>query len=80
MESFQHHLKKLKEMVRNENQEALIVMEKQGVKILKPSNENIEEFKKLSDKAMKRWGHKSFSNKVRDEVSAYLDEYRHIKK
>ena len=80
MESFQHHLNKLKEMVRNENQQALIVMEKQGVKILKPSNETVEEFKRLSDKAMQRLGHKSFSNKVRDEVSAYLDEYRRIKK
>ena len=53
---------------------------KQGVKILKPSNETVEEFKELSDKAMQRLGHKSFSNKVRDEVSAHLDEYRGIKK
>jgi TRAP-type C4-dicarboxylate transport system substrate-binding protein len=80
MESFQNHLNKLKEMVRNENQQALIVMEKHGVKILKPSNETVEEFKELSDKAMQRLGHKSFSNKVRDEVSAYLEEYRGIKK
>lgn len=80
MEIFKKHMEKLKEMVRNENQQALIVMEKHGVKILKPSNETVEEFKMLSDKAMQRLGSKTFSNKVRDEMSAYLEEYRRIKK
>jgi TRAP-type C4-dicarboxylate transport system substrate-binding protein len=79
-ESFQVHLEKLKTMIRNENQEALRVMEKQGVKIIKPSQDAVEEFMKLSDKAVQRLGAVSFSPKVRDDVSAHLKEYRKNKK
>jgi TRAP-type C4-dicarboxylate transport system substrate-binding protein len=79
-ESFRLHLGKLKTIIRNENQEALRVMEKHGVKIIKPSQDAVEEFMKLSDKAVQRLGAVSFSPKTRDDVSAYLKEYRDNKK
>lgn len=80
VESFQVHLEKLKTMIRNENQEALKVMEKHGVKIINPSQNAVEEFMQLSDKAVQRLGVVSFSEKIRDEVTAYLKEYRDNKK
>lgn len=80
MESCQTHLERLKTAIRSENRDALRVMEKHGVKILKPSQEVVEEFKQLSDKAMLRLGTTSFSKEVLDEVSVYLEGYRNSKK
>lgn len=75
-ESFQQHMNQLKNVIRKENQEALQVMAKHGVKILKPSQDQIDEFKALSNKAMNRLGEKSFSQEVRKEVEGHLKAYR----
>ncbi len=80
LKSFQARLEKLKALIRDENQEALRVMQKHGVKILKPTKEAIAEFNRLSDKAVQRPGAVFFTKKVLDEVSAYLEEYRNINK
>jgi TRAP-type transport system periplasmic protein len=66
----------LEATIRKENQEAIQVMEKQGVKILKPSPGQEEEFKKLWERALPHLAGQSFSRKVLDEVSALLDGYR----
>jgi TRAP-type C4-dicarboxylate transport system substrate-binding protein len=76
VESCQHHLNQLKIITRNENQEAIKVMVKQGVKIITPSKDQIDEFKKLSNKAMGHVSGSTFSTKVLNEVSACLDSYR----
>jgi TRAP-type C4-dicarboxylate transport system substrate-binding protein len=76
MEIFQHHLDQLKTVTRNENREAIKVMTKQGVKIITPSKEQIDEFKKLSTKAMERVIGQTFSKKVFDEVTSSLENYR----
>jgi TRAP-type C4-dicarboxylate transport system substrate-binding protein len=76
IESCQHHLDQLKIVTRNENQEAIKVIMKQGVKIVTPSKDQVEEFKKLSNKAMGNIGSQTFSKKVLNEVSVYLDSYR----
>ena len=76
MEIFQHHLDQLKAVTRNENREAIKVMTKQGVKIITPSKEQIDEFKKLSTKAMERVTGQTFSKKVFDEVTSSLETYR----
>jgi TRAP-type C4-dicarboxylate transport system substrate-binding protein len=76
IESCQHHLDQLKIVTRNENQEAIKVIMKQGVKIVTPSKDQVEEFKKLSNKAMGNIGGQTFSKKVLNEVSVYLDSYR----
>ena len=75
-ESFQQHMNQLKHIIRKENEEALQVMAKHGVKILKPSSDQIDEFKALSNKAMSRLGEKSFSPEVRKEVEEHLKTYR----
>ena len=76
LEIYHHYLDELKTVTRNENQEAIKVMTKQGVKIITPSKEQIEEFKKLSNKAMGHVMGESFSKKVFDEVTSSLENYR----
>jgi TRAP-type C4-dicarboxylate transport system substrate-binding protein len=76
LEAFQHHMDQLKTISRNENRDAIQVMTKQGVKIVTPSKEQIEEFRKLSDKAMGHVTGQSFSKKVLEEVSSYLENFR----
>ena len=74
--SFQQHLDQLKTVTRNENRDAVQVMVKNGVKIITPSKEQVDEFKKLSNKAMSHPGSQSFSKKVLEEVTSYLEGYR----
>jgi TRAP-type C4-dicarboxylate transport system substrate-binding protein len=74
------YMDQLKLAIRKENQEAIQVMVKHGVKIIRPSEDQIEGFKQVSEKAMNHQTGKSFSQKVRDEVLAYLQEYRKANK
>jgi TRAP-type C4-dicarboxylate transport system substrate-binding protein len=76
VESCQHHLDQLKIVTRNENREAIKVIMKHGVKIITPSKDQIDEFKRLSNKAIGNIGGQTFSKKVMDEVSAYLESFR----
>jgi TRAP-type C4-dicarboxylate transport system substrate-binding protein len=76
MDVCQRQMTRLKTTIRKENQEAIQVMVKHGVKIITPSPEQVAEFKKVSAKAMQRIEGESFSKKVRDEVTAKLEAYR----
>jgi TRAP-type transport system periplasmic protein len=76
MEIAQRHLNQLKTAIRNENQDALQVMAKQGIKMITPSQEQIEEFKKLSNRAMAHPGSQSFTKKTLEEVTSLLESYR----
>jgi TRAP-type C4-dicarboxylate transport system substrate-binding protein len=75
-ESVQIHMAALKQQVRKENQETIQVMQTHGIKLVKPSPDQIEEFKKLSDQAIQRIGGHKFSNDVLRQVKAYLDDFR----
>jgi len=75
-ESFTQHMDRLKLIIRKENEEALRVMAKHGVKILKPSEDQINEFKALSNKAMKRMGKKSSFQEVRQVAEEHLNTFR----
>jgi TRAP-type C4-dicarboxylate transport system substrate-binding protein len=70
------YMEQLKQMVRKENRDAIEVMSKHGVKLIQPSEDQIREFKSVSARAMNRQIGKSFSKKVKDEVSGYVEEYR----
>jgi TRAP-type C4-dicarboxylate transport system substrate-binding protein len=76
LESFQTHLDTLKTVTRKENREAIEVMAKQGIKLVTSSKDQIDEFKRLSNKAMSHLGNQSFSKKVLDEVTSILEGYR----
>jgi TRAP-type C4-dicarboxylate transport system substrate-binding protein len=79
-EVFQRHMVRLKEIIRAENQEALTVMQKQGIKLISPGKAQIADYKAISEKAMqKESGHK-YSPKTKEEVSAWLKAYAEGKK
>jgi TRAP-type C4-dicarboxylate transport system substrate-binding protein len=75
IEISQRYLNQLKTVIRNENQEAIQVMKKHGTKIVTPSKDQIDEFKRLSNQAMNRLS-QSFSKKVLNEVSSVLEGNR----
>ena len=76
IEISERYLTQLKAVTRNENREAIQVMTKHGTKIITPSKDQIDEFKRLSNQAMGRLGSQSFSKKVFNEVSAILEGNR----
>jgi TRAP-type C4-dicarboxylate transport system substrate-binding protein len=76
LESFQKHLEPLKTVTRDENLDAMKVMTKQGVKLIMPSKNQIDEFEKLSNKAMGHVAGQSFSKKSLGEVTSLLESYK----
>jgi TRAP-type C4-dicarboxylate transport system substrate-binding protein len=79
-EVFQRRLSRLKEVIRAENQEALSVMQKQGVKLLTPGKAQIADYKSISLKAMqKETGHK-YSPATKAEVDSWLKAFAEGKK
>ncbi len=76
LETCRHRMNELKTIIRKENQEAIQVMLKHRVKIITPTPEQVAEFKTVSDQAMQRLEGKSFSKKVRDEVTGKIEAYR----
>ncbi len=76
LESFQQRQDQLKSITRNENRDAMKVMVKNGVKIITPSKDQIEEYKRLSNRAMGHISGQTFSKKVLDEVTSLLESYR----
>ncbi len=76
LESFQQRQDQLRTITRNENREAIKVMVKNGTKIITPSKDQIEEYKRLSNRAMGHISGQTFSKKVLDEVTSFLESYR----
>lgn len=76
LESFQTHLEQLKVITRTENREAVKVMMKHGVKVINPSRNQIDEFRRLSNNALPHITGPTFSKKVLDEVHSLLESYR----
>jgi TRAP-type C4-dicarboxylate transport system substrate-binding protein len=79
-EVFQRHMTRLKEVIRAENQEALTVMQKQGLKLVTPGKAQIADYKAISEKAMQRENSHKYSPKTKEEVSAWLKAYAEGKK
>lgn len=75
-ESCEQHMRQLKLVVRQENKDAMEVMKKHGVKILTPTEDQINEFKALSNRAMERLGDNSFSKPIRQKVEELLKTFR----
>ena len=73
------YMAELKLQIRKENQDAIKVMTKHGVKLVKPSEDQIAEFKKVAAHAMENQTGESFSQKVRDEVIEHLKAFRQPK-
>jgi TRAP-type C4-dicarboxylate transport system substrate-binding protein len=76
LESFQRNLDQLKTLTRRENQEAIKVMQNNGVKIVTPPKDQVVEFKRLSEKALSHFTNQTFSPKALAEATAILENYR----
>jgi len=76
LESFGQQLDRLKIITRNENRDAIKVMVKNGAKIITSSKDQIDEYKRLSNKAMGHIRGQTFSQKVLDDVTSLLENYR----
>ena len=76
MDVWQGQMIRLKQIIRQENQEAMQVMVDQGIKIITPSPDQVSEFVTVSTKAIQRLEGKTFSKKIRDEVKANIETYR----
>jgi TRAP-type C4-dicarboxylate transport system substrate-binding protein len=73
---FQYHSSLLNVHTRKDNDEAIRVMTKQGIKIVTPSREEAEEFKRISREAMGDLTNRTFSKDALDQVRFHLDQYR----
>jgi len=76
MDTCNQQMEQLKTIIRKENQEAIQVMVKHGLKIIVPTPEQVAEFIAVSEKAMQKLEGESFSKKVREEVTANIEAYR----
>ena len=79
-ESFSRHTMGLLGMVRKQNQEAIKVMVDYGIKILKVPDDQVEQFKELSARALQKMRGLSFSPGTLKEVRAQLEAYRRTRK
>ena len=79
-DSFKQHSAALKTLIRDQNREAVQVMQKHGIKVLKPKKEDGEAFKRLSDRAMQGLSSKILSREVLNDVTQYLEQYRKARK
>lgn len=80
IEIFQRNLDQLKAITRQENQEAIQVMEKHGVQRVTPPQDQVAEFKRLSDSAIAQLAGHTFSKKVLEDLTAHLVTYRQGKR
>jgi TRAP-type transport system periplasmic protein len=76
MDTCNRGMEQLKTIIRKENQEAIQIMVKQGLKIIHPTPEQVAQFIAVSEKAIQKLEGKSFSKKVREEVTANIEAYR----
>ena len=79
-EVFQRHMLRLKGIIRGENQEALNVMQNQGVKVTAPGKAQIAEFKTISENAMQRESSHKYSPKTKENAFSWLKVYAEGKK
>ncbi|UCD71893.1 MAG: hypothetical protein JSW70_02555, partial [Syntrophobacterales bacterium] len=75
-EVFQSHTSLLNKRTRKDNDEAIRVMVKQGIRLVTPTGEETEEFKRISLEAVNEMTGKAFSKDVFAEVRSHINQYR----
>jgi TRAP-type C4-dicarboxylate transport system substrate-binding protein len=75
-EIFRRHLTLLKEAVRKEDQKAIGVLTRQGIKLISPNEKEVKEMQALSLKGVDNLGEEIFSKKTLSEVKALLKTLR----
>jgi len=79
-EIFQRHMTRLREVIRAENQEALTVMQNQGIKLLTPGKAQIADYKDIAEKAMQKESSHKYSPKTKEAVFSWQKAYAEGKK
>ncbi|KPJ78183.1 MAG: hypothetical protein AMJ54_05015 [Deltaproteobacteria bacterium SG8_13] len=74
--SFNRQQERMKKTVRAENRSALQVMTGSGIQLLEVSKEEIEKFKKITDRAIQQPGSASFPQETLIQVTAHLEVFR----
>jgi TRAP-type C4-dicarboxylate transport system substrate-binding protein len=77
---FHNHVSLLNVRTRKDNDEAVRVMQKQGIKLVSPTDEETEEFKRISLEAIDELGDKVFSKDVLVQVRSHIKQYRKAQK
>ena len=72
----QKHFDELNSKIRQQNHEALLVMEKKKIKTVSPSPQGLEEFHKISGKVADQLAGNSFSRKSLSLMNSLLSEFR----
>jgi TRAP-type transport system periplasmic protein len=75
-EVFRRHIALLKENIRKENQKAIGVMTKQGIKLVTPSAKEQKEFEAICQRGIDTLGEEQFSKKTLTEVRSILKTIR----
>jgi TRAP-type C4-dicarboxylate transport system substrate-binding protein len=78
-DAFQRYDDQLKLAVRNGNRDALEVMQSRGIRLVRPSADQVEKFKTLTDRAMQKPGSRVFSDDVLEKITFELKRYRESK-
>jgi TRAP-type C4-dicarboxylate transport system substrate-binding protein len=79
-EVFQYHSTLLNARTRRDNDEAMRIMVKQGIKLVTPTDQETEEFKRISREAIDELADKVFSKDVLGEVRSHINQYRKAQK
>lgn len=77
---FHNHASLLNVRTRKDNDEAVRVMQKQGIKLVSPTDEETKEFKRISLEAIDELGDKVFSKDVLVRVKSHITQYRKARK
>jgi TRAP-type transport system periplasmic protein len=76
LEVYRKHFSKLREVIRKENQDSLNLMRKQGIQFTTLSPEQIDEYKRITERAMSREGSHKYSPAMSAEVAALVKAFR----
>jgi TRAP-type C4-dicarboxylate transport system substrate-binding protein len=75
-EVFQYHTFLLNERTRTDNDEAIRVMVKQGIRLVTPTHEETGRFKRISLEAVNEMAGTAFSKDVFAEARSHINQYR----
>ncbi len=71
-EIFRRQMDPLKQTVRAENQKAIQVLTGRGIKLVKPSPQDLKQFQELCDRGINTLGENEFSQKTLEEIRALV--------
>jgi TRAP-type C4-dicarboxylate transport system substrate-binding protein len=70
------HIDHLSRETRKEDKEAVEVFKKEGIRVVQPTKEGLQQFRELSSQVEKKLRGKDYSAEFHSLVMGYLEEYR----